>query len=109
MNPTEDFTVNDQGLIYQNNQLIGQVGVVDVDNYDYLEKSGDNLYNIVDGGNVTASTAQVEQGCLEASNVNVVDEMVHMITIQRAYEAGQKMIQTEDTTLDQATGTVGRV
>jgi flagellar basal-body rod protein FlgG len=46
---------------------------------------------------------------LEASNVNVIDEMVNMITIQRAYEAGQKMIQTVDSTLEHAVNNVGRV
>ncbi|MEE3358076.1 MAG: flagellar basal body rod C-terminal domain-containing protein, partial [Lachnospiraceae bacterium] len=51
----------------------------------------------------------IKQGILETSNVNVVDEMVNMITIQRAYEAGQKMIQTEDSTLDKAVNQVGRV
>ena len=63
----------------------------------------------MDGGAVVASDARIEQGTLETSNVNVVDEMVQMITIQRAYEAGQKMIQTEDSTLDKAVNTVGRV
>ena len=43
------------------------------------------------------------------SNVNVVDEMVNMIAIQRAYETGQKMIQTEDSTLDKAVNQVGKI
>ena len=89
--------------------IVGQVGVVDIEDYNYLAKYGENLYDLVDGGNVIASDASVEQGCLEASNVNVVDEMVSMITIQRAYEAGQKMIQTEDSTLEMAVSQVGRV
>jgi len=46
---------------------------------------------------------------LESSNVNVVDEMVTMITIARAYEAGQKMIQAEDETLDKTVNQVGQV
>jgi flagellar basal-body rod protein FlgG len=46
---------------------------------------------------------------LETSNVNVIDEMVSMITIARAYEAGQKMIQTEDSTLDKTANQVGNV
>ena len=46
-----------------------------------------NLYNLTAGGNIIASDAEIEQGALETSNVNVVNEMVNMITIQRAYEA----------------------
>jgi flagellar basal-body rod protein FlgG len=41
----------------------------------------------------------VRQGMLESSNVNVVDEMVNMIAIQRAYDAGQKVIRSVDETL----------
>ena len=57
----------------------------------------------------TASDAAVEQGTLEKSNVNVVTEMVDMITVSRAYEANQKLIQTIDTTLDKAANNVGKV
>ena len=49
-------------------------------------------YDLVDGGQITASDAKVQQGCIEGSNVNVVDEMVKMITISRAYQAGQKAV-----------------
>ena len=67
------------------------------------------MYDLVEGGQMIASDAQIEQGVLEASNVKVVDEMVQIIAISRAYEADQKMIQTEDTTLEMAVSQVGRV
>jgi flagellar basal-body rod protein FlgG len=38
----------------------------------------------------------IAQGFVERSNVSVVDEMVSMITAQRAYEANSKSIQTAD-------------
>jgi flagellar basal-body rod protein FlgG len=38
----------------------------------------------------------VEQGTLEASNVELVEEMVSMIVAQRAYEISSKAIQTSD-------------
>jgi flagellar basal-body rod protein FlgG len=82
---------------------------VDVDNYDYLEKYGENMYNLLDGGNIIESNATIEQGVLETSNVNVINEMVNMITIQRAYEAGQKVITSIDETLDRAVNNVGKV
>ena len=109
VDPNEKFSVNSLGYITQNNQLVGTVGVVDVDNYDYIEKYGENLYNLTAGGNIIASDAEIEQGALETSNVNVVNEMVNMITIQRAYEAGQKVITSIDETLDKAVNNVGRV
>lgn len=97
------------GYVIQNDQVVGTLGVVDVDNYDYLEKYGENMYNLLDGGNRIATDAKVEQGVLETSNVNVVNEMVNMITIQRAYEANQKVITSIDSTLDRAVNNVGRV
>ena len=42
------------------------------------------------------------QGFLEMSNVSVVDEMVKMITAQRAYEINSKTIQAADDMLQQA-------
>lgn len=109
VDPNAEFSVNSLGYITQGNQIVGTIGVVDVDNYDYIEKYGENLYNISAGGNIIASNAEIEQGALETSNVNVVNEMVNMITIQRAYEAGQKVITSIDDTLDKAVNNVGRV
>ena len=99
MNPTQAFSVDELGYIYQNEEMIGTIGVIDFENYDYIEKYGENLYNLVEGGVITESIASVRQGMLETSNVNVVDEMVNMIAIQRAYEAGQKVITSIDETL----------
>ncbi|MGB9792464.1 MAG: flagellar hook-basal body protein [Thermacetogeniaceae bacterium] len=52
---------------------------------------------------------EVSQGFREGSNVNPVEEMVRLIAAMRAYEAGQKVIQATDATLDKAANEVGRV
>ncbi|HNC70721.1 MAG TPA: flagellar basal body rod C-terminal domain-containing protein, partial [Pseudomonadales bacterium] len=38
----------------------------------------------------------IEQGSLENSNVDVVEELVNMVTTQRAYEMNAKVIATSD-------------
>jgi flagellar basal-body rod protein FlgG len=43
-----------------------------------------------------AGVGQIMQGALEASNVNVVEEMVNMIETQRAYEINSKAISAVD-------------
>ena len=106
---TEGYLVTKLGNIYQNDQLVTRIGVVAFDDYNYISKYGENLYDLVDGGQITASDAKVQQGCIEGSNVNVVDEMVKMITISRAYQAGQKVINTVDETLDKTVNQVGKV
>lgn len=109
LNPNIDVTIDELGNIYQNDQLVAQLGVVDVADYNYIMKYGENLYDLQNGAQVIDSDAKVVQGTIEASNVNVVKEMVDMITITRAYEANQKIIQTMDTMLDKSVNQVGKV
>lgn len=109
IDPNQDFSVLSDGTIMQNGQTVAKIGVVNVEDYDYIAKYGENLYYLVEGGQLTASDARVEQGALEASNVNIVDEMVNMITITRAYESNQKLIQTIDGMLDKAANNVGKL
>ena len=92
-----------------NKQVIDKIKIVDFENYDYIEKFGDNLYQTVEGATEKKSEAQVLQGYIEQSNVNSVREMVNLITITRAYEAGQKMIQSSDSIMESAVNSVGRV
>jgi len=109
VNPNLPIVVTADGGIYQNDQLVGNIGLVNFEDYNYIAKFGENMYDIVDGATLVASEATIDQGCLEASNVNVVSEMVNMITISRAYQAGQKVINAVDSTLDKAVNQVGRV
>ena len=109
VDPNQEVRIEADGTVFQNDVQVGQIGVVDFADYNYLEKYGENLYDVAAGGQLIASNARVEQGCLEMSNVNIVSEMVSMITITRAYEANQKIITTIDDTLDKAVNTVGQV
>lgn len=109
LDPNEKIKIDEAGNIFQNNAQVATLGTVDFEDYDYLAKYGENLYDMVDGGVRVASDAKVTQGCIEASNINVVSEMVNMITISRAYEAGQKVINAIDGTLDKAVNQVGKI
>lgn len=50
----------------------------------------------VDGAVTKDSDAVVNQGYIEASNINVVTEMVDMINIAREYESNQKIVNAVD-------------
>jgi flagellar basal-body rod protein FlgF len=54
-------------------------------------------------------TGVVTQGFLEQSNAQVVEEMVNMITVTRSYEANQKSIAVQDSSLDKVINEVGKV
>jgi len=103
----DKFTVNPDGMIYssQDMELIDRFKIVRFDNERYLQKMGSSLYKDTDvtGPALIAEGSQrpvVMQGYVETSNVNVVNEMVSMIEVNRAYEANQKTIQTQDTMMN---------
>jgi flagellar basal-body rod protein FlgF len=56
-----------------------------------------------------AEEFQVAQGFLEDANVESVLEMVRMIDVYRSYEADQRAIQIQDSTLDRAVNDIGTV
>lgn len=109
LNPLEEAQILEDGSIYQNGQLVATLQITDFEDYDYLEKYGENYYQPIDGYEETEAAARVRSGYLEMSNVQVVSEMVNMITITRAYESNQKIMQTYDETLDIAVNQIGRV
>lgn len=82
---------------------VGQIKITVFANAAGLTRLGQNLY--ASGGasgepqDRTAGTegaGYIQQGVLESSNVEIVEEMVRMITAQRAYEINSKAVQTSD-------------
>ncbi|MCK9443982.1 MAG: flagellar basal-body rod protein FlgG [Tissierellaceae bacterium] len=102
-----DITVDELGYIYgrdEDDELVelGRFMLVNFMNPEGLESKGQNLYRATEASGeempleAEEMNTQVVQGYLEASNVQVVDEMVKMITAQRAYEINSKTITTSD-------------
>lgn len=84
-------------------QAVGQLQLAGFANPAGLDPRGGNLFaeTAASGGpNAGAPGANglgsLQQGFLEGSNVNVVEELVSMIATQRAYELNSKAIQTSD-------------
>ncbi len=82
---------------------IGQIDTVDFINPQGLKAIGNNLFRETEAsGNPIVGTpglnghGPLEQGMLEQSNVDVVTELVDMITTQRAYEMNSKVVSTAD-------------
>jgi flagellar basal-body rod protein FlgG len=83
-----------------------QVGTIQLANFINpagLQSAGQNLYlETAASGTPSANTpgtngiGVLNQGYVETSNVNVVEELVNMIATQRAYELNSKAIQTSD-------------
>lgn len=112
-----DFSVGKDGTVtYKvpgDDTLIeaGQIELARFMNSPGLEAMGSNLYKATENSGEPEdwipeddSSISLTSGYLEASNVNIVEEMVNMITAQRAYEFNSKSIQTSDEMLQTAAG-----
>ena len=93
------------------NQLtvLGQIDIASFKNPQGLQAMGDNVYlATVNSGPPSADTpgtvdrGYIRQGFLEGSNVKVMEQMVDMITSQRAFESVSKVISTSDEMLGMA-------
>ncbi len=82
---------------------LGQITLVDFINPAGLTPQGESLFlpsdasgDPIDGVPTEEQFGSVRQGMVELSNVKLVNEMVDLITAQRAYEANSKAIKTSD-------------
>lgn len=90
--------------------VVGNLQLASFINPAGLHSLGENLYaETAASGAPSASspgsggTGLLNQGYVETSNVNVVEELVNMIQTQRAYEINSKAIQTSDQMLQRLT------
>jgi flagellar basal-body rod protein FlgG len=89
-------------------QQVGTIQIAHFQNPSGLNAIGRNLFMpTAASGTATAGTpgenglGRLNQGFLEQSNVNVVEEMVNMIVAQRAYEVNSRAVRVADDMLSQ--------
>lgn len=109
LNTALDATIDESGNIWQEGNMVAKIKLTDFENYDYLVRYGENFFEAIEGATPTTTQATVNSGYLEQSNISVVTEMVNMITISRAYETNQKVVQTYDRVLDTTVNQIGRL
>lgn len=107
-NTAANLTVSPDGRVMLDGVQAGQLNIVEFADEKQLLKEGSSLYS-ANGAQTAPSTSRVEQGMLEQSNVNVVAEMVNLISGYRAYEVNAKTVQAHDQLLDKAVNEVGKV
>lgn len=106
---TRDIQVNNQGVVmaFVEDAMepveLGQLSIATFVNEAGMKPIGDSLFRetvasgdpqIVNAGD--PGVAVVRQGYVEASNVNVVQEITTLISAQRAYEMNSKVVETAD-------------
>jgi len=105
----KDSMIDTMGNIYQDDRLVDKLQITDFEDYNYLEKYGENLLVPVEGATFREPNFKVYSGYLEMSNVNIVTEMVDLIAITRQYESNQKIITSIDDTLEIAASRLGKL
>lgn len=115
-NDAQNVTINQSGEVLvqlpgqQTASNVGQIQLANFANEAGLQALGDNLFRDTAASGsaqtgVPGSTGfgHLQQGFLETSNVNMVNEITNMISAQRAYELASKVVQTSDEMMSQLT------
>lgn len=100
-----EYSVAQNGSILVNDNEIAKLKIVSFADQGTLQKEGGFMaaageYTVLDNPGIT-------QGYLEMSNANAVKEMVTLISVVRAYESCQKVVQAEDELMSVAIDQVG--
>jgi len=102
------FDVEESGVVFArytngNKEVLGMVGLANVPNPEGLGKEGDSLWaeafeagDTIFGQPGTSTFGLIQAGALEASTVEIADELVQMIVAQRNYQANAQVISTAD-------------
>lgn len=95
------------GTVSADGQPLAQIAVMQPEDPALITVQGGVMLGF-DGALQPAEMAVLHQGFLEESNVDPIAEMARLITVQRAYEATQKLLDREDERIRSVVQTLGR-
>lgn len=102
----EKITIDEQGRVVVGGNATYRIVRGKAADRKAFRKEGSNNYKRA-YGEVTRALGNVKSGYIEKPNFSIVEEMVKMIEVSRAYEANSKVIQAHDGLLDKAVNSVG--
>ncbi len=102
-------SVNPDGTITQAGEPVGKLSVYSFKDTQKLQRTADGAFAPADPGMQPQKVAQPQllNGYVESSNVSPLGEMVNLINVSRAFEAGQKVISSSDEEGGKAIETLG--
>jgi len=105
------IAINQDGVITQEDKPIGKLAAYDFTDPSQLRRVGGGLLAPNDSGAppTKIDRPQILNNYLEDSNVTPMREMVSLVSVSRAYEASQKVVQTADDNQDKAIQILGNV
>ena len=108
--PNEPITISREGMILTRQGQVGSISVVEFEDVHALRKEGNNLFINPSEANtkrVEVATT-VNQGFIEGSNVNAVEEMSELIKAHRHFESIQKAINAYDSITGKAVNDINK-
>jgi flagellar basal-body rod protein FlgG len=109
--PTDaKLTISMDGEMLTRGGTIGKLSLIEFNDMHALRKEGNSLYITPDEANIkrTDIKTTVNQGFLEGSNVNAIEEMSELIKAHRHFESIQKAINTYDSISGKAANDIGK-
>jgi len=102
-------TADEEGNLTVDGKAQDQLLIVKVKDENQLFKVGHSLFQATPQNKIDMSPdgIQVQQGFLEQSNVNAIQEMVNMIEVSRSYELNAKIVSLYDQVLGEASSQIG--
>ena len=107
--PPGKISIDGEGRVSVDGVEIDTLQVVQFPDLKNLKKTEGTLFDASGITPVPSTDKRVQQGFLEGSNVNPVEEMVAMIRVMRLYEASQKVIQSTSDMATKASNDLGKV
>lgn len=108
--PEGPFRIEPDGGIYSDGVYVDTLRTADFDDLTQLIKEGSTLFrHIGPEDNRTQPEGRILQGYLESSNVDLAEELLRMIAIQRLFDSNQRVLRMLDDTLAKAVNEVGRI
>jgi flagellar basal-body rod protein FlgF len=98
--------IANDGTISGNGQQIAKIGVYNFNPLD-VKRQENGLFTMTQDPEI-ALDAKIHQGFIEGSNVNAVKTLTEMIQVQRAYEAGKGLMDSEDQRIRNAVSRLGQ-
>ena len=108
-NNSVGITVALDGTVSQGSEVRGRLNVVSFNDPNLLTPTGGGFFLAKNPALQQDDTAQnsVRQGFLEGANTSAVNEMANLITVMRAYEANQRVVQMQDERMGRAISELG--
>ncbi len=106
--PTGEINIANDGQISVDGVEVAKLGIAYFkDPAASLTRDGENTFTGT-GAETGSSKVTVQQYALESSNADLTQIMTQMIQTTRAYEAAQRLVQTQDSLLGQSISTLGQ-